>query len=380
MADSVKTFQSHLSSLLESLVRASVREITKLFEDTVNDYLVEISLNRKENEALKLRLRLTENKLRNERKYGMGWAASRRAPGLLVPEESSRRKRKSDVARVKPGGSTAYGKDWPSGPWQAAGVTPGEAAGEARDVYLVQLPSAVEEAGAVVENTAREAGEATNIKEESTDLEGEYRAESLQLIHDVLQMDPADENIGDANSGAGLPGASERASSEQPQCESEWGSQATPTEGAEKIGEQHRTRQGMEGLPGLETSLKEERGTEATAQSLAQSRSEHEVGDFSSQATEGIESTLGDLEYVMAQKYIGLDGLCSSEQDAVHEAVQPPDGNPDGVLDVHGRMGPLVKEDKGRRSAQLGEVGTTTHNSGAWGCGCTLAASCRWEY
>lgn len=94
MADSVKTFQAHLTAVMDSLVRASVCEITKLFEDTVNDYLVEISLNRKENEALKLRLRLTENKLKNERKYGLAWAASRRAAGLLGPDETGAAKKR----------------------------------------------------------------------------------------------------------------------------------------------------------------------------------------------------------------------------------------------------------------------------------------------
>lgn len=96
MADSLKTFQVHLTAVMDSLVRASVCEITKLFQDTVNDYLVEISLNRKENEALKLRLRLTENKLRNERKYGLSWA-SRRA-GLVASDDNGRKKRKVDMA------------------------------------------------------------------------------------------------------------------------------------------------------------------------------------------------------------------------------------------------------------------------------------------
>lgn len=95
MADSLKTFQVHLTAVMDSLVRASVCEITKLFQDTVNDYLVEISLNRKENEALKLRLRLTENKLRNERKYGLSWA-SRRA-GLVASDDNGRKKRKVDM-------------------------------------------------------------------------------------------------------------------------------------------------------------------------------------------------------------------------------------------------------------------------------------------
>lgn len=96
------TFETHLTAVMDSLIRASVCEITKLFQETVNDYLVELSLNRKENEALKLRLRLTESKLRTERKYGMGWAANRRNAGLVAaaaPEEEAggRQKRKLDV-------------------------------------------------------------------------------------------------------------------------------------------------------------------------------------------------------------------------------------------------------------------------------------------
>lgn len=94
------TFETHLTAVMDSLIRASVCEITKLFQETVNDYLVELSLNRKENDALKLRLRLTENKLRNERKYGMGWAANRRNAGLVVTEEGGgRKKRKLETSR-----------------------------------------------------------------------------------------------------------------------------------------------------------------------------------------------------------------------------------------------------------------------------------------
>lgn len=99
MDDTVKTFQAHLTSVMDSLVRASVCEITKLFEDTVNDYLVEISLNRKENEALKLRLRLTENKLKNERKYGLAWAASRRAAGLIGSDETGSKRRRLEPSK-----------------------------------------------------------------------------------------------------------------------------------------------------------------------------------------------------------------------------------------------------------------------------------------
>ncbi|CAG04760.1 unnamed protein product, partial [Tetraodon nigroviridis] len=81
MEESVSTFETHLTAVMDSLIRASVCEITKLFQETVNDYLVELSLSKRENEALKLRLRLTENKLRTERKYGLGWAVQRRSAG-----------------------------------------------------------------------------------------------------------------------------------------------------------------------------------------------------------------------------------------------------------------------------------------------------------
>lgn len=101
MEESVSTFETHLTAVMDSLIRASVCEITKLFQETVNDYLVELSLNRRENEALKLRLRLTENKLRTERKYGLGWAANRRNAGLSAGEEGAggRHKRKVEMAR-----------------------------------------------------------------------------------------------------------------------------------------------------------------------------------------------------------------------------------------------------------------------------------------
>lgn len=104
MEESVSTFETHLTAVMDSLIRASVCEITKLFQETVNDYLVELSLNKRENESLKLRLRLTENKLRAERKYGLGWAAHRRNAGLAAAAEEAdgvgvRHKRKVGTAR-----------------------------------------------------------------------------------------------------------------------------------------------------------------------------------------------------------------------------------------------------------------------------------------
>lgn len=106
MEETVSTFETHLTAVMDSLIRASVCEITKLFQETVNDYLVELSLSKRENEALKLRLRLTENKLRTERKYGLGWAVQRRNAGLVVAAAAaevdvagSRQKRKVEMTR-----------------------------------------------------------------------------------------------------------------------------------------------------------------------------------------------------------------------------------------------------------------------------------------
>lgn len=100
MEESVSTFETHLTAVMDSLIRASVCEITKLFQETVNDYLVELSLSKRENEALKVRLRLTENKLRTERKYGLGWAVQRRNAGLAeVDASGSRQKRKVEMSR-----------------------------------------------------------------------------------------------------------------------------------------------------------------------------------------------------------------------------------------------------------------------------------------
>ncbi|KAF6726624.1 hypothetical protein FQA47_001941 [Oryzias melastigma] len=116
MEESVTTFETHLTAVMDSLIRASVCEISKLFQETVSGYLTELALNRKETEALRLRLKLTENKLRTERKYGMGWAANRRKAGLTAAEEAGGRlRRKVDPAGGKSKRSPAaiYSKDWP---------------------------------------------------------------------------------------------------------------------------------------------------------------------------------------------------------------------------------------------------------------------------
>ncbi|XP_052470050.1 zinc finger protein 771 [Carassius gibelio] len=275
MAESVKTFQVHLTAVMDSLVRASVCEITKLFQDTVNDYLVEISLNRKENEALKLRLRLTENKLRNERKYGMGWAASRRAAGLLGADDTVRKARRTDLQRGR------QRKEWSADAWEEG---TGGVRDERRDVFRVHLSTGGGGGGEEEEEEERicvsgERKEVASIKEE---VEG-YRSDSLRLLQEALQMNqsetspsspsPTHGEMGPAS--AGPESAAGEVWEEQPAL-----SEAPVTGGDE--------------FSRLETALKAEHEREEAESGLG-SPSQETCG------SEGV-------------AFIGLDGLCSSQQ------------------------------------------------------------------
>ncbi|KAM9470442.1 uncharacterized protein Hap1MRO34_012416 isoform 2-T2 [Clarias gariepinus] len=279
MADTVKTFQAHLTAVMDSLVRASVCEITKLFEDTVNDYLVEISLNRKENEALKLRLRLTENKLRNERKYGLAWAASRRAAGLLGPDEAAGAAKKR---RLEPRGKQP--KEWSGGTWEeGVGGARDERREERRDVCRTHPPTAAE--GEEQEEERRhvsgERKEVASVKEE----EDVYRCESARVLQEALQINQTESNTAhDLTPVPTGPGSAVGEVWEQPVLS------AGPPNSSEE-------------LSLLETALKVECEKEELGSSLI---SPPQAADKA-----------GDVEF------IGLDGLCSSQQDPAssnHEA------------------------------------------------------------
>nr|XP_020450498.1 zinc finger protein 773-like [Monopterus albus] len=323
MEESVTTFETHLTAVMDSLIRASVCEITKLFQETVNDYLVELSLNRKENEALKLRLRLTENKLRTERKYGMGWATNRRNAGLAAAEEGAggRHKRKVEVARVnsKKGPTAAYGKGWPGGVWEdggggsgggclGGGGTVGMVAGaggrggkESREMYLIQFPGDEADEGGMAEDEEGEGSlsgegeETADIKEEFSQTEG-YQPASLRLIKEALKMDLSNQNLHSGSRAQSEGNLSDCPPSLHPGTrEEDWevGS-AEPSQGGMTIDE----------LRGLESALRAERGREQAAMTASQPAS-------------------SDSEVVRSSKvpkYIGLDGM---EQDGELEP-QPP--------------------------------------------------------
>ncbi|KAI3351726.1 hypothetical protein L3Q82_020562, partial [Scortum barcoo] len=341
MEESVSTFETHLTAVMDSLIRASVCEITKLFQETVNDYLVELSLNRRENEALKLRLRLTENKLRAERKYGMGWAANRRNAGLTAEQQQQqqggggggvggggRQKRKVEVARgkSKKGPAAAYGKGWPGGVWEEGGGGGGGSGGggggggsggavgmlagaggrggkEAREMYLIQFPGDEEDEGGMAEDEEGEGSlsgegeETANIKEEFSQTEG-YQPASLRLIKEALKMDPPTKNLHAVSRAQSEGDLSDRPPTLHPgeREEEDWevGS-AEPSEGGMTMDE----------LRGLESALRAEKGREQAAMTASPPISPD------SEAVRGSEVRL-------APKYIGLDGM---EQDG---ELEPP--------------------------------------------------------
>ncbi|KAM8908915.1 uncharacterized protein AB9W97_006025 isoform 2-T2 [Spinachia spinachia] len=334
MEESVSTFETHLTAVMDSLIRASVCEVTKLFQDMVNDYLVEITLNRKENDALKQRLKLTENKLRTERKYGMGWAATRRNAGLAAAEDGTtgRQKRKVEGARgkSKKGPAGVYGKGWPGGVWEergGGGVGGGGGGGgrrrrrragavgmvagpggrgrggkEAREMYLIQFPGDEEDEGGMMEDEEGEGSlsgegeETANIKEEFAQTEG-YQPASLQLIKEALKMDPPNKNLFSCSRAQSKGDLSDRPSSlHSGERDEDWESDsAEPSEGGMTMDE----------LRGLESALRAERGREQAALTTPEPVSPD------SEAEQGSEGSL-------APKYIGLDGM---EQD---EELEPP--------------------------------------------------------
>ncbi|XP_072295823.1 uncharacterized protein [Eucyclogobius newberryi] len=282
MGETVTAFETHLTAVMDSLIRASVCEISKLFQDTVNDYLVELSLNRNENEALKVRLKLTENKLRNERKYGMSWAAHRRTSGLAADGTAGRQKRKSELARGKSkrGVAAAFGKNWPGGVWEAGNSGGGSggavvrAGNEAREMFLVQLPDEEEE-GVVEEdegNLSGEGEETANIKGELAAAEG-FQPASIQLIKEALKMD--------------LPKQNNHIS----HCEGNVSSRPLNSE---------RSVGGMtaDELRGLESALRAEKSREQAAMKPSHQISPEPKAEHSS----------------VAPKYIGLDGLEQEEE------------------------------------------------------------------
>ncbi|XP_049611753.1 zinc finger protein 696 isoform X1 [Syngnathus scovelli] len=316
MEESVTTFETHLTAVMDGLIRASVCEITKLFQETVADYLVELSLNRKENDALKLRLRLTENKLRTERMYGAGWAASRRNAGPIVAEEGRhKRKVEKEPGKSKKGPAAAYRRGWSGGMWEEGGggaiagggaaaapvVAAGQGEKDSKQMYLIQLPRGDEDEEGMVRDEEGEGSlgcegeEMTSIKEEFTQNEG-YQPASLRMIKEALKMDRPNHNFRDISGAQSEDYPLSLTSAKKEDNDWDMGT-VEPSEGGMTVDE----------LRGLESALRAERGREQAAMTASQP-----VGPTSEVA---LGSKLG-----LPPKYIGLDGM---EQDG-DAAPQPP--------------------------------------------------------
>ncbi|TWW55600.1 hypothetical protein D4764_09G0006490 [Takifugu flavidus] len=344
MEESVSTFETHLTAVMDSLIRASVCEITKLFQETVNDYLVELSLSKRENEALKLRLRLTENKLRTERKYGLGWAVQRRNAGLAAPAAEvdgaeSRQKRKVEMTRGKPKKrlTAAFGKDWPGAVWEEEGggsgggggggsggtmgmVQGGRGGEKAREMYLMQFPGDEEDEGGMVEDEEGEGSlsvegeEISNIKEEFDPTES-YQPASLQLIREALKMQTPSKNLQAASRSQSEETSGGLARGQLLACGSE-GHYGCPSCRRERGGEDWDVDSaeppdaGMSGddLRGLESALRSDGGPEQTA-------------ILACQPVPTDPEVVCGSKMNLAPKYIGLDGM---EQDG-ESARDPPD-------------------------------------------------------
>lgn len=123
--------------------------------------------------------------------------------------------------------------------------------------------------------------------------------ECLVLLS-VVDLDPASGSVGlasDSRSPSGLSGAQE-----------DWKGEPACADGAEEGGTS------VDELSGLETALRAEREREKASRSGINSPTHLDMSD-----------TRSDLEYVMSPKYIGLDGLCSSQQhpSSPHRAAGP---------------------------------------------------------
>ncbi|XP_028314678.1 zinc finger protein with KRAB and SCAN domains 3 isoform X2 [Gouania willdenowi] len=317
MEESVSAFETHLTAVMDSLIRASVCEITKLFQETVNDYLVELSLNRKENEALKLRLRLTENKLRTERKYGMGWAANRRNAGPVEGEPGGRLKRKMDTGskiKSKKVPSAAFGDVWEEeggrgggsgnscggggdeGSEEATDMASSKHSGrgggkESREICLTQFPlddddDDDDDRGGMEGDEEEEEDSLSGVRVETASIKveftqsGGYQPASLQLIKDALKMELPNHN---------LRSCSRTKSEGQTEVENFTVGAADVVQGGMSVEE----------LRGLESALRAERGREQT------------VGGASQPDSPEPEVVRGS-DISLLPKYIGLDGM---EQD-----------------------------------------------------------------
>ncbi|XP_066574778.1 uncharacterized protein LOC136764530 [Amia ocellicauda] len=290
MSDSVATFQSQLTSVMESMVRAAIYEITKLYESSFAGFQVEIAQSKKEIQALRRRLPLPESQPRggtNKARKSAPPANSSRCVGVQdgegtpggEPREAAAGTRRDSPPLI----DRVFDQDWGSNLW-GTGEPRSEEAGE-------------EVTGLYPANSAEELAEVVSviIKEESADIE-ENRPQRI-LIKDEGSREDSDSSDAQgrgrirrrrAFANSALPAALDRAPIEQQQqpCEEQWGSslmqetESTAAGGRDELTEQHRSRQGVGELGGLESVHTAEPGPEHVAQRLNPPGSEHSAEEL----------------------------------------------------------------------------------------------------
>ncbi|XP_015217247.2 zinc finger protein 211-like [Lepisosteus oculatus] len=231
MADSVTAFQTQLTAVMEVLVKAAVCEITKLVKGSFTDFHVKIAQSKRENEALKMRLRILEKELRAHQEYGIipvgknAWCVRSRSVGVQDPEEGKCREvrgtlagRKGDACSVVPNVSDRQLRS--TAEWKGK-----DAAGAATDDSELD-PAFLTEA------------EPAFIKEESTTM-GEHRPDLL-----VTEDEKAEDKLTNSHLQRGLKISRKGVVEASAACEDGARSPVGQQEwGREKLGEQHRTGQ-----------------------------------------------------------------------------------------------------------------------------------------
>ncbi|XP_066574780.1 uncharacterized protein LOC136764531 [Amia ocellicauda] len=329
MSDSVASFQSQLSSILEILVRAAVCEATKLFEGSCANLQVEIAQSKKEIESLKLRLQLSESELRTERDYGVSivgktaLALNSRCVGVQASAEMVQIKRRGtgDGAKDKSVSiiEQVFDKDWCSSLWRAEDPTSIDIVEEETEHYAVGFAEDDAEMETVV------------IKEESTDTEEDSPASLLTVKERAEEKLASRElqgrlaSLRRAVEAGARSGGLESTPVEQQPCGAEWGSSlrqvAEPTGGRGELTEQHRRKPSEEELNGLESFPMGQPGPEHSTQRLSPLGSDLSVDALNNVHPNNITDSLSELRCGIAQLYSrrqlnGLDIVNVAEQDS----------------------------------------------------------------
>ncbi|XP_015208958.1 uncharacterized protein [Lepisosteus oculatus] len=168
MSESTVGFQSQLASVMDILFKAAVYEITKLVEGSFANLQVAIAQTMKENDALKLRLQLSESRLSG---------ANSRCVGVQACVETAGRELRGGVGGVKKKRASSvregFGREWCDSLWEVKEPS----AVESEEVAGVRPVCPTEEAAEL---------QAVIVKEEDVDL-GDHSPEPLVIKEETSE-------------------------------------------------------------------------------------------------------------------------------------------------------------------------------------------------